>query len=120
VSFQSRADGVAHPANRAIPVSFRHFLPFFPFWYADPVESFTVGVGHPVKSLTYIRWPEADWNCGVPGFNINNEPSANFRRRARSAQIGSPDGISKTFQFSAYSSEPYLPKRACNLIAKAD
>jgi hypothetical protein len=42
------------------------------------------------------------------------------RADARSAQIGSPDGISQRFQVSAYSGEPFTSKRACNLFSKDD
>jgi len=40
------------------------------------------------------------------------------RGRARSAQIGGPDGISHRFQISAYSGEPFTSKAACNLFSK--
>jgi hypothetical protein len=42
------------------------------------------------------------------------------RAEARSAQIGSPDFIAQTFQVSAYSGEPFTPKRTRNLFSKRD
>jgi len=56
-----------------------------------------LGVGHPVKPL-------ADMG----------------RARARSAQIGGPDGISQTFQVNTYSSEPFTSSLALNLFSKDD
>ena len=53
-----------------------------------------VGVGHPVEALPDVRGADA-----------------------RSAQIGSPNGIAQCFQVSAYSGEPRPAKRACNLLA---
>jgi hypothetical protein len=43
-----------------------------------------------------------------------------WRADARSAQIGSPDGISHSFQVSSYSSEPFTSIRARNLFSKDD
>src|SRR5271166_3886292 len=40
------------------------------------------------------------------------------RARARSAQIGGPDGISQLFQVSAYSGEPFTSILARNLLSK--
>jgi hypothetical protein len=40
------------------------------------------------------------------------------RPDARSAQIGSPDGISIAFQVSANTGEPFTSKRARNLLSK--
>jgi hypothetical protein len=42
------------------------------------------------------------------------------RPDARSAQIGGPDGISHSFQVSAYSGEPLAAIFARNLFAKHD
>jgi hypothetical protein len=53
------------------------------------------GVGHPEEPLTDVR-----------------------RADARSAQIGSPDGISCIFQVSTYSGEPFTSVRARNLFSK--
>jgi hypothetical protein len=39
---------------------------------------------------------------------------------ARSAQIGRPNGVARTFQVSANSVEPREAVRACNLFAKDD
>jgi hypothetical protein len=55
----------------------------------------TRGVGHPEKPLSDVR-----------------------RGDARSAQIGTPDGISETFQVSAYSGEPFTSIFARNLLSK--
>jgi hypothetical protein len=59
------------------------------------VLSVALGVGHPVKPLPDVR-----------------------RADARSAQIGSPAGISQCFQISAYSGEPFTPILARNLLSK--
>jgi hypothetical protein len=49
------------------------------------------------------------------------EPLADVRgARARSAQIGGPDGIAQSFQVSAYTGEPPSPSRARNLLSKDD
>jgi len=67
-------------------------------WRSHGVPSPTLlvsGVGHPPKSLSDVR-----------------------RTDARSAQIGTPDGISHDFQVSAYSGAPRPSSRACNLFAK--
>ena len=40
------------------------------------------------------------------------------RARARSAEIGGPDGISQVFQVSAYSGEPFTSILARNLLSK--
>jgi hypothetical protein len=53
------------------------------------------GVGHPEQALSDMR-----------------------RTRARSAQIGGPDGISQMLQVSAYSGEPFTSVSARNLLAK--
>lgn len=39
---------------------------------------------------------------------------------ARSAQIGRPDGVARSFQVSRYKVEPSEPILACNLLAKDD
>jgi hypothetical protein len=47
------------------------------------------------------------------------KPLPDVRRAdARSAQIGSPAGISQIFQVKTYSGEPFAPIRARNLLAK--
>jgi hypothetical protein len=43
-----------------------------------------------------------------------------WRPDARSAQIGSPDGIVHCFQVNAYSSEPSTSSEARNLLSKDD
>src|ERR1035437_1845470 len=43
-----------------------------------------------------------------------------WRADARSAQIGTPDGISSSFHVSAYSGEPFTSIRTRNLFAKDD
>jgi hypothetical protein len=53
------------------------------------------GVGHPIQPLPAVRRPDA-----------------------RSAQIGSPAGISQVFQVKANSGEPFTSIRACNLLSK--
>jgi hypothetical protein len=53
------------------------------------------GVGHPEQPLPDVR-----------------------RADARSAQIGGPDGISRSLQVSSYSGEPFESIAACNLLAK--
>jgi hypothetical protein len=40
------------------------------------------------------------------------------RAFARSAQIGTRDGIAQVFQVSKYSGEPFTSVRACNLLSK--
>jgi hypothetical protein len=60
-----------------------------------PPRSFVSGVGHPVKPLSSVR-----------------------RADARSAQIGSPDGISCSFQVSANSGEPFTSICSRNLFSK--
>ena len=62
-----------------------------------PFRSLVVGVGHPVKSLPDMR-----------------------RTDARSAQIGSPDGVTRSFQVSLYKVEPSEAVTACNLLANDD
>jgi hypothetical protein len=57
----------------------------------------TIGVGHPEQPLP-------DVGCA----------------RARSAQIGGPDGITQCFQVSAYSGEPSMSSLARNLLSKDD
>lgn len=42
------------------------------------------------------------------------------RTDARSRQNGRPEGVTATFQVSAYSVEPREASRACNLLAKHD
>src|ERR1051325_4021379 len=54
-----------------------------------------LGLGHPVKPLPDVRRPNA-----------------------RRAQIGTPDGISNSFQVSSYSGEPFTSKFARNLFSK--
>jgi hypothetical protein len=54
-------------------------------------------VGHPVQALSDVR-----------------------RARARSAQIGGPDGITQRFQVSTYSGEPFTSRFARNLLSKDD
>jgi hypothetical protein len=46
------------------------------------------------------------------------DPSFGFLARARSAQIGGPEGISNAFQISTYSGEPLTSKIARNLFSK--
>jgi hypothetical protein len=66
---------------------------------AQPVESFTTGVGH---------GPEV-------------EPLPDVRSTdARSAQIRRPDGVTRSFQVSRYSVEPIEAVRTRNLFAKDD
>jgi hypothetical protein len=65
---------------------------------AIPAESFQsrlAGVGHPEEPLTDMR-----------------------RADARSRQIGTPAGISKSFQIMANSGEPFAAILAANLFAK--
>jgi hypothetical protein len=59
--------------------------------------SAAVGVGHEVESLPDVRRPDA-----------------------RSAQIRSPKGVTRSFQVSAYSVEPLEAVMATNLLAKND
>jgi hypothetical protein len=61
------------------------------------LQSLAAGVGHPVQPLPPVR-----------------------RSDARSAQIGSPAGISQVFQVSANSGEPFTSIRARNLLSKDD
>jgi hypothetical protein len=60
-------------------------------------QSRVVGVTHPVQSLSDVR-----------------------RADARSAQIGGPSGVARSFQVSAYKVEPSEAVLACNLLAKDD
>jgi hypothetical protein len=89
-SLQSRAAGVAQPANCA--ASFIVSCFFVPLGLTrdsgselvrPPLPECWSGVGHPVQALPDVR-----------------------RADARSAQIGGPDGISQCFQVSTYSGEP--------------
>ncbi len=59
------------------------------------VCSFACGVGHPEEALPDVE-----------------------RADARSAQIGGPDGISFSFQISAYTGEPFKSILARNLFSK--
>lgn len=59
------------------------------------IPSRDIGVGHPIKPSPLVR-----------------------RARARSAQIGGPDGISQSFQVSTYSGEPFTSILARNLLSK--
>jgi hypothetical protein len=61
------------------------------------VPSDALAVGHPVDSLTDVR-----------------------RTDARSAQIGRPNGVTRSFQVREYSVEPSEPSLARNLFAKED
>jgi hypothetical protein len=56
-----------------------------------------VGVGHPVEALSDVRCTDA-----------------------RSAQIGSPAGVTRSFQVSLYKVEPLKAVFARNLLAKDD
>lgn len=57
--------------------------------------SLLIAVGHPIQPLPNV-----------------------WRADARSAQIGTPAGISQCFQVSAYSGEPFTPILARNLLSK--
>jgi len=59
------------------------------------LKSLALQVGHPIQPLPDMR-----------------------RADARSAQIGSRDGISHAFQVSEYSGEPFTSSLACNLLTK--
>jgi hypothetical protein len=85
--------GVGQDANAACRTKSRGFFPSPPLFR----RARTVGVCHPVQPLSAVR-----------------------RSDARSAQIGSPAGISQFFQVSANSSEPLSPIRARNLLSKDD
>jgi hypothetical protein len=61
------------------------------------LSGIALGLGHPEQPLSHVR-----------------------RRDARSAQIGGPNGITQSFQVSAYSGEPFTSKAARNLLAKDD
>ena len=63
----------------------------------DPSPLAFVVVGHPVKSLSDVRRPEA-----------------------RSALIERPEGVVRTFHVRLYKVEPSKPVRARNLFAKND
>jgi hypothetical protein len=78
-----------------------------------------VGVGHPIKPLQDVGSAEHD---SLPSSLIaTHNPSFGFLARARSAQIGGPDGISQCFQVHTYSGEPVSPcKFARNLLSKLD
>jgi len=65
--------------------------------YVSPLPSQLFGVGHPVRSVAYVRGTDA-------------------RRRERD----SPEGITQGFQVSLYKVEPRLCVLACNLLSKDD
>jgi hypothetical protein len=65
--------------------------------YRLSVASFTNGVGHPVKSLAYVR-----------------------RTDARRREIDRPDGVAIRFQVSRYKIEPHPSVWAFNLFPKDD
>ena len=93
--FQSRDVGVAQPTIAATSSK----LHLWPFAISLRIFAGRVicvrGVGHPPKPLPDVR-----------------------RARARSRQIGGPDGISQCFQISTYSGEPFTSKLARNLFSK--
>jgi len=90
VSFQSRALHVGQPTRSQVFVTNRLLPASCPL-----VTTGQVGVGHPEQPLSPVR-----------------------RSDARSAQIGSPAGISQSFQVKANSGEPFTSIRARNLLAK--
>jgi hypothetical protein len=93
VSFQSLDDGVSHDASCIAVCKFNP--PSRPEVPA-PVELW-FGVGHPVKPLSDV--------C---------------RARARSAQIGRPEGVALIFHISVNKVEPSQSVLARNLFAKND
>jgi len=90
LSFQSLALYVGHGVSSQVFVTNRLLPASCPL-----VTTGHVGVGHPEKPLPPVR-----------------------RADARSAQIGSPAGISQIFQVKANSGEPFAPIRARNLLSK--
>ncbi len=93
LSFQSRVAGVVQPASCAVSAS--AIAPARGATLPPLSASVCSGVGHPVQSLSDMR-----------------------RTDARSADIGRPEGVVRTFQVSVYKVEPSEPVLACNLLAK--
>lgn len=95
------AVGVGHEVSFTAPGSFSTIsrdpsgLSGLPYACGLPVASLTVGVGHPVRSVTDVR-------------------STDARRRERT----SPEGITQSFQVSLYKVEPRLCVLARNLLTK--
>jgi hypothetical protein len=122
--------GVCHPAN--IATSFNGLL-FFPCWLLRPsFPSRAEHVGHAANSASLFSDPvpalglRALGSCSTPriaspadGLRHPEQPLSPVRRSdARSAQIGSPAGISQLFQVKPNSGEPLSPILARNLLSK--
>jgi hypothetical protein len=86
--------GVGHPVARAAPASV--MLPRANVPVARSESAF-VGVGHEVEALSDVRPTDA-----------------------RSAQIGRPDGVTRSFQVRRNKVEPREAVRARNLLSKDD
>lgn len=97
----SSARGVDQPANVATPSK------SFPPWCFAVLLAF----GPPVGRL----------GVGQPANPVSNPPEPLPLVRgadASSRQIGGCEGIANSRQVSAYAGEPFLPKRARNLLSK--
>jgi hypothetical protein len=92
LSFQSLVVVVVQPVNAAAPGNLSVPCAGPPFG-----PSCVQGIGHPVEPLSDVR-----------------------RADARSAEIGSPCGVARGFQVSAYKVEPLKAVFARNLLAKDD
>ncbi|HWL54291.1 MAG TPA: hypothetical protein VNQ90_17760 [Chthoniobacteraceae bacterium] len=117
----SLAVGVAQPTSATVFLLLSVFpASLFPFLAGVPA----IGVGHPASRATAARFGVKSFRvCGVSlfasGVGHPPKPLPDMRRAdARSAQIGSRNGISHVFQVSEYSREPLTSKLACNLLAK--
>jgi hypothetical protein len=108
---------VGQPARAAAVCSVK-CSPVFPAGLGPPSAFCVAGVGHPEKALPDVWRAEDDSLSGemIP----THKPSFGFRARARSAQIGGPEGIVQLFHVSTYSGEPVAPKVARNLFSKDD
>jgi len=109
--------GVGHAASIATSIM---VLPPFPF--GRVLLSEQSGVGHaPSACRSKYVLPLLSESCcrGQCGVCHPEQPLSPVRRSdARSAQIGSPAGISQSFQVKANSGEPFTSILARNLLSK--
>jgi hypothetical protein len=123
VSFQSRLDGLTHPASFATapkspPPLFSRPSSFFLSALSGPPLG-VLGVGHPASHAasaselctppSFSRFGSFEFFVVFSALGVGHPPKplSDVRRAdARRAQIGTPDGISHLFQVKAYSSEP--------------
>ena len=123
---------VAFVPSGLLPVALASFA------ICDPLALPTVGVGHPASPATRGNW-SSRVRCVPSGLvAVTAMPGVSFQSRldavgqpdkvetladmraaeARSAQIRSPKGVTRSFHVSRYKIEPV--ERACNLLAKDD